>query len=92
LITRNDILKIINNIPNFKEKAIESSKEYMKDTWCFAYNVTENRFCNRNVSWTDYCKKDYFGITIDSDGRVFCHELFEEYLPLLPKAINYIEI
>ena len=92
MITKEDILKIINDIPNFKEKAIEASKEYMKDNWCFAYNVTENRFCNRNVSWTDYCKNDYFGIIIDSDGRVFCHELFEEYLPLLPKNTNYIEI
>ena len=92
MVTREDILTTIDNIPNFKEKVIGASKEYMKDTWCFAYNVTENKFCNRNVSWTDYCKNDYFGITIDSDGRVFCHELFEEHLPLLPKNTNYIEI
>ena len=92
MITRNYILKIINYISNFKEKSIEASKEFMKDTWCFAYNVTENKFCNRNVLWTDYCNNEYFGIIVDVDGKVLCNELFEEHTPLMPKAIDYIEL
>ena len=92
MITREDILKIINNISNFKEKAIEANEEFMKDTWCFAYNVTENKFCDRNISWTDYCKNDYFGVIVDVNGKVLCNELFEEHTPLMPKAINYIEL
>lgn len=92
MITRNDILKIINDIPNFREKAIEASKEFIKDTWCFAYNVTEGKFCDKNVLWTDYCKNEYFGIIVDVDGKVLCNELFEEYIPLMPKAIDYIEL
>ena len=92
MITREGILNIINSIPNFKEKAIEASKEFMKDTWCFAYNVTEGKFCNKNVSWTDYCNNEYFGIIVDVDGKVLCNELFEEHTPLMPKAIDYIEL
>ena len=92
MITREGILNIINSIPNFKEKAIEASKEFMKDNWCFAYNVTEGRFCNKDVSWTNYCKNEYFGIIVDVDGKVLCNELFEEHTPLMPKAIDYIEL
>ena len=92
MITREGILNIINSIPNFKEKAIEASKEFMKDTWCFAYNVTEGKFCNKNVSWTDYCNNEYFGIIVDVDEKVLCNELFEEHTPLMPKAIDYIEL
>lgn len=92
MVTKDTIIQIIKNIPNFKENAIQAGKELMKDNWCFVYNIFEGNFCHRNVSWTDYCKNDYFGITIDYDGRVYCHELFEGYLPLLPKNTNYIEI
>lgn len=92
MVTKDTIIQVIKSIPNFKEKAIEAGKEFMKNTWCFAYNVTEAKFCHRNVSWMDYCKNEYFGIIIDVDGKVLCNELFEEHTPLMPKAIDYIEL
>ena len=95
-VSRNEILEIIEKIPNFKEKAIEASKEFQRIEWCFAYNVTDNCFCNRSVSWEDYNDKRYFGVEVydnEEDGIVIVvNELVEDYMPLMPKGFGGIEL
>ena len=95
VVSKNEIPEIIEKIPNFKERAVEASKKFQKDEWCFAYNVTDNCFCNRQVSWEDYNTKRYFGIEVydnEEDGIVIVvNELFEDYMPLMPKGFGGIE-
>ena len=93
-VSRNEIPEIIEKIPNFKEKAVEASKEFQKYEWCFAYNVTDNCFCSRFVSWEDYNKKRYFGVEVydnEEDGIiVVVNELFGNYMPLMIKGFGGI--
>lgn len=82
------IREIIASVPNFKERAIEAKSI---DNF-LAYCVDDDEFCSHDISWDDYKSKKYFCVDVDNDNNVVCNRAFDNYLPLLMVADNYIEL
>lgn len=87
--TTREVKEYISARADFKSRCLQAAKTFGND---FAYCVTDDNFCDRNIDYKDYCNKKYFCVNVDREGNVYCNRAFNGYLPLLMVSLDCIEL